>query len=342
MTTNSDNYEEDGAIQYPVFTAEVVDEITGGWGSVEVAIMQQDEKDGPKKNLGTFKRNYSTNFRNFAYCQKFGRYFALYSPHYTSTRVMEIFPGQGWKDIGGEDKDSNGFCPTEFYIPELREYVSEEFHCGPTRKIKDWSKLMDYFPPGSRFVDRGKSKGRQMLHYPDGSRIRAYTEDLKGKSWDHKWVYGPEREFESGFMLHPPKHAFVSGCYWGDDSSWKIQYLDVSRIDEGIIKRDERFGYIVLPENLSLKNAIQIEDMDENDGRINISIQLNWDLETGALMDWNGLQKSIDKGRPRMEETEESIRKWDHKAHEEDLRRRWAEQGERITAEVKAMGGEMR
>lgn len=40
--------------------------------------------------------------------------------------------------------------------------------------------------------------------------------------------------------------GFVWGCYWGDDSSWKVQYLDLSRIEEGMISRDERFGYVEL------------------------------------------------------------------------------------------------
>lgn len=40
--------------------------------------------------------------------------------------------------------------------------------------------------------------------------------------------------------------GFVWGCYWGDDSSWKVQYLDLRRVQEGIIARDDRFGYVEL------------------------------------------------------------------------------------------------
>jgi len=50
--------------------------------------------------------------------------------------------------------------------------------------------------------------------------------------------------------------GFVSGCVWGDDCSWKLQYLDLSRIDEGIIQRDDRFGYVELPRDVDLKHAI--------------------------------------------------------------------------------------
>jgi hypothetical protein len=40
--------------------------------------------------------------------------------------------------------------------------------------------------------------------------------------------------------------GFVWGCIWGDDSSWKLQRLDLSRVADGIIGRDDAFGYIEL------------------------------------------------------------------------------------------------
>lgn len=40
--------------------------------------------------------------------------------------------------------------------------------------------------------------------------------------------------------------GFVWGCVWGDDTSWKVQYLDLSHVQEGKILRDERFGYTEL------------------------------------------------------------------------------------------------
>jgi hypothetical protein len=41
--------------------------------------------------------------------------------------------------------------------------------------------------------------------------------------------------------------GFVCGCIWGDDSSWKIQFLDLSEISQGKLTRDDRFGYKELP-----------------------------------------------------------------------------------------------
>lgn len=42
--------------------------------------------------------------------------------------------------------------------------------------------------------------------------------------------------------------GFVAGCYWGDDSSWKIRFVDLSQIDEGILEvREGDFDYSMLP-----------------------------------------------------------------------------------------------
>lgn len=62
--------------------------------------------------------------------------------------------------------------------------------------------------------------------------------------------------------------GFVAGCIWGDDTSWKIQYLDLSQIENGIIKRDDRFGYIELSDNYLLEQSIDVTDYyvkDEDD-----------------------------------------------------------------------------
>lgn len=40
--------------------------------------------------------------------------------------------------------------------------------------------------------------------------------------------------------------GFVWGCEWGDDASWKVQYLDLSGIQQGVVSRDDRFGVVHL------------------------------------------------------------------------------------------------
>ena len=57
--------------------------------------------------------------------------------------------------------------------------------------------------------------------------------------------------------------GFVGGCVWGDDSSTKLQVIDLRRADEGIIERKQLFGYFELYSGLSLREAIEL-DMDED------------------------------------------------------------------------------
>lgn len=53
--------------------------------------------------------------------------------------------------------------------------------------------------------------------------------------------------------------GFVSGCVWGDDSSWKVQYLDLSEAAQGVLRREARFGHLPTPRRLSLREAVNLE-----------------------------------------------------------------------------------
>ena len=73
--------------------------------------------------------------------------------------------------------------------------------------------------------------------------------------------YVPIEEKDSDFA----NFGLVSGCIWGDDSSWKVQYLDLSQIKEGKLIREEKFGYIALPDNVDLDECITYYDSEEKE-----------------------------------------------------------------------------
>lgn len=50
--------------------------------------------------------------------------------------------------------------------------------------------------------------------------------------------------------------GFLSGCVWGDDSSWKLKYVDLSRVPEKELSITEKFGHWVLPDSLTLKECV--------------------------------------------------------------------------------------
>ncbi len=52
--------------------------------------------------------------------------------------------------------------------------------------------------------------------------------------------------------------GFMSGCIWGDDSSWKLRYIDLEKIPEKELSIIEKFGYWELPHNMSLKECIDM------------------------------------------------------------------------------------
>jgi hypothetical protein len=99
----------------------------------------------------------------------------------------------------------------------------------------------------------------------------------------------------------------VWGCIWGDDSSWKVQYLDLSRIQDGLINRDERFGYIELAAS-NFKTPCLMPDLDtanrsappsfisvwREDGvnKIVFAVEMTFDLKTGKSKEWQRLRIS--------------------------------------------------
>lgn len=73
--------------------------------------------------------------------------------------------------------------------------------------------------------------------------------------------------------------GFVSGCVWGDDWSYKVQYIDLSRLSDGIVTSDERFGYFPLPNNLRLADAVNVSEYFT--GYIDLTLPVRFDLRTG-------------------------------------------------------------
>jgi hypothetical protein len=98
--------------------------------------------------------------------------------------------------------------------------------------------------------------------------------------------------------------GFVWGCYWGDDSSWKVQYLDLSRVQDGIISRDDRFGYVEL-ETTDFKSPCLTPDFDPvmksappsfisvsryDANKVTFAVEMAFDLKNGKSEEWQRLK----------------------------------------------------
>jgi len=224
----------------------------GCWNRLLVGIYERNI--GTAIQIGEYERNYPSLYRTFHPFKLRDKWYALYSKDYTCTRIMEL---PSCKDIGGEDRNVFGFCPVDYWVPPL--YYLEFLHDkGCPRDKKNGAP--DYSRPCICTV----------IHEPGC--------DLVTSNGNRSCTCKEARDkyLKSRYIWHFPDriHGFIAGCVWGDDSSWKIEYLDLSRADSGIIVREARYGYIELPYNLKLNEAIECEANDDGEvSWISIAVQ---------------------------------------------------------------------
>jgi hypothetical protein len=193
------------------------------WTKVQVEIRDRD------RLVATYDRNYAM-LDTFEPFRQGDRDFALISPNYTATSVIDLATGE---IVAAEEPNAAGFCPVGFYVP-------------------DWWDVHE------------DSEGRGVL---PGSLWWAYSANYY--EWPSKGDFG-----------------FVWGCIWGDDTSWKVQYLDLSDIQAGVIRRDDRFGYVKLATHPKLRGPDFIRF--EGRRRIEFSTLQTFDRDSGRLVnDWD-------------------------------------------------------
>lgn len=184
----------------------------GAWRTVHVDVLDGDTV------VASYDRDYDM-LRTFEPFRQGDRMFALISPQYTATSVMDLHTGE---IVAAEEPHAGGFCPVGFYVPDWWD-----LHDGKTA-------------PGS----------------------------LYWRPVDHEWPVGD--------------FGFVWGCVWGDDTSWKVQFLDLSAVSDGVIRRDDRFGYLKLATNAKLEPRDFIRcSSSEGERRVEFHVESRFNLATG-------------------------------------------------------------
>ena len=195
--------------------------------------------------VGAYERNYPRFAEEtFEPFELDGRWYALYSRDYTCTRVMTL---PDCKDIGGEEPQAHGFCPVELFVPRYRVVTTTKAG-DPTYRYESW--LFEADAESFRELDANKNAG------------------FAGH-------VGPWRTLDV---------AFVAGCIWGDDSSWKLQAFDLSRVTAGTIERSDRFGFVELAA-MPLSEAVRCHCTSQTPLRVRIVRQEDRDLRSGAHVD---------------------------------------------------------
>lgn len=196
------------------------------WTQVEVAVYDLEHNEN--EPIYTYHRNYSflktfEPFRIWVEEENRWRNFALISPEYVSFKVLDLDTKEivatcpppvltaedaesmnkhisetGRTYHEGQEFPSWGFCPVEFYVPDV----------------------LDIHPS-----------------YLNSDSVEKYVK-----------VFNAKRSF-----------GFVSGCIWGDDDSWKLQAVDLSAVLDGKVSTDDRFGYFILGDHLSLRQSVDTD-----------------------------------------------------------------------------------
>lgn len=102
----------------------------------------------------------------------------------------------------------------------------------------------------------------QMFTDGEGEQRIVCVEDAN--SWSDWAAFAAEAGAEQA-PLSFPGFGFLAGCHWGDDTDWKLRYVDYRQIQEKVLRIDERFGYHPLPTGLRLAQCVDLSSWDPED-----------------------------------------------------------------------------
>lgn len=213
-------------------------------------------KDGQK--IGEYTRGYSRYvLKTFHPFLHKGKWYALYSSSYTKTSIARLEDDNGnplfepWCD----GKGGEGFCPTDFYVPygkvTKQKYVSKN-HSQSTKE----KTVFEY--SDSTFVTWDNDKEYDDEPLSQIGEVLPLTEEN----------YLKDYVCEAGVQY--ADFGFLCGCVWGDDSSWKVRFIDFTDLVFKDVKITERFGYFELANDLNLKESIVLSESSMNGKYIGI------------------------------------------------------------------------
>jgi len=156
-----------------------------------------------------------------------------------------------------------------------------------------------------------------VLDLASGEVVAEETEDRPGSGFCPVGFYVPDwldlhdesvipgsEYWNEDYEWPTGKFGFVWRCYWGDDSSWKIQYLDLSDIQRGVIRRDDRFGYVEIASgsydrpiqpSQGVSNASALPHFiriwkNKDKVRVVFDVVMGFDLASGKAEEWQRLR----------------------------------------------------
>lgn len=200
------------------------------WRQVSVTVYRNNP-DGSRDEVFSYLRNYSMmqTFEPFRQLKDgVWKDYALISTHYTRFEVVDLEAGE---IIAAEPVPQ----VTQEYLDNIPAKYREPGGWAADWKVGDERPGWGFCPVEFKVLDFQDKFTFATVNKPGYSK----------EGEPAKYLYSDE-ELNS----YTGQWALYSGCLWGDDNGWKLRYIDLSRISEGVVTSDERFGYVPLSASL--------------------------------------------------------------------------------------------
>jgi len=170
--------------------------------------------------------------------------------------------------IGEYLRNYSNYGPNTFYPFEINHewYALYSDNYTATRVMKlhfdhieDWCGEQES-PHGFCPVEFYVPKYIHSKHKFKDSEYDSYTVDCDSTPEDFEFEL-----HKSGFVsVNSCNFGFMCGCVWGDDTSWKLRYIDLAQVPDKILTITDKFGYWELPDSLTLKESINMSGWEPN------------------------------------------------------------------------------
>lgn len=187
----------------------------------------------------------------------------------TPIGIFQWMPGGQNKQLGEFSYNYSGIPPFYPFVQDGKEYAlySRDYTSTRVMSLPDCRDLCGEEPDSVGYCP--------IDLYVPRTPVEHYDFRCEGKPYEDR-VNG--------------QFGVVVGCYWGAEHYNPIYYLDLSKITEGVFKRDDRFGSPILHRNTTLEEAIDVWNYRENNPLVKVASEItcdtrvnyNWDPDVEA------------------------------------------------------------
>jgi hypothetical protein len=145
-------------------------------------------------------------------------------------------------------------------------------------RIEDWcgqDPTTDGFCPVEIYVPRYRSVKSSFESGGKTHEFETYAVDCDYKTEEDFTADMPEFDSEQYTDF-----GFLCGCVWGDDTSWKILYIDLAGVPNKVLSITSKFGYWEMPRSLTLKQCVDMSGWEPDHHWISLTRAEHINLKT--------------------------------------------------------------